>query len=226
MQGAGWGMSAAHRTSSPLQRWWRVCRWRRWWRTVETAAAAAAAVAASAVPAAAAAAAAPRLVGSGLRAVADGRSARGGGDQKDTCTREGGVRVRQREGARARPLGADGLEGRRAGRSPAMHPRHRRRQTSSWRRERLPGASPPLGDYPRLRRPCADGGPKPDGLCESILREQASMQLPGRSSDDVGEVSREGVPARRHEPTCASNPSNTMEMRWSTTLVPTRLPDC
>ena len=35
VQGAGWGMSAAHRISPPLQRWWRVCRWRRWWRTVE-----------------------------------------------------------------------------------------------------------------------------------------------------------------------------------------------
>ena len=137
---------------------------------VEAAAAAASAVAASAVTAAAAAAATPSLVGSGQRAVAGGRSARGGGGQEDTCTREGGARVRQREGAQARPLGADGVEGRRAGSSPAVHPRHRRGQTSSWRRERLPGASPPLGDYPRPRRPHADGGPKPGGVSESILR--------------------------------------------------------
>ena len=138
---------------------------------VAAAAAAAAAVAASAAAAAAAAAATPSLVGSGQRAVAGGRSARGGGGQEDTCTREGGARVRQREGAQARPLGADGVEGRRAGRSPAMHPRHRRRQTNSWRRERLPGAIPPLGDYPRPRRPHADGGPKPGGLIKSIMRE-------------------------------------------------------
>ena len=75
-QGAGWGMSAAHRISPPLQRWWRGWRWRRRWRTVEAAAAAAAAVAASAVTAAAAAAATPRLVGSGCgRWQAGGRRA-------------------------------------------------------------------------------------------------------------------------------------------------------
>ena len=168
--GGRWGMSAARRTSPPLQRWWRGWRWRRRWRTVEAAAAAAAAVAASAVTAAAAAAATPRLVGSGLQAVAGGRAARGGGGQDDTCTREGGVGVRQREGAQARPLGADGEEGRRAGRSPGVHWQRRRRQTRSWRRERIPGASPPLGDYPRPRRPHADGGPKPGGVSESILR--------------------------------------------------------
>ena len=155
MQGAGWGMSAAHRTSSPLQRWWRVCRWRRWWRTVETAAAAAAAVAASAVPAAAAAAAAPRLVGSGLRAVAGGRAARGGGGQDDTCTREGGVGVRQREGAQARPLGAGGEEGRRAGSSPAVH---RRRRTPPDQKL-APGAAP-------WRQPTARGLPEtPPAIC-------------------------------------------------------------
>ena len=119
--GGRWGMSAARRTSPPLQRWWRGWRWRRRWRTVEAAAAAAAAVAASAVTAAAAAAATPRVVGSALRAVAGGRAARGGGGQDDTCTREGGEGVRQREGAQARPLGADGEEGRRAGSSPAVH---------------------------------------------------------------------------------------------------------
>ena len=83
-RGARWGMSAARRTSPPLQRWWRGWRWRRRWRTVEAAAAAAAAVAASAVTAAAAAAATPRVVGSALRAVAGGRAARGGGGQDDT----------------------------------------------------------------------------------------------------------------------------------------------
>ena len=107
-----------------------------------------------------------------LRAVAGGRAARGGGGQDDTCTREGGVGVRQREGAQARPLGADGEEGRPAGRrSPAVHRRRRRRHIRSWRRERLPGASPPLGDYPRPRRPRAGGGPKPDGVSGSIMRE-------------------------------------------------------
>ena len=134
--GGRWGMSAARRTSPPLQRWWRGWRWRRRWRTVEAAAAAAAAVAASAVTAAAAAAATPRVVGSALRAVAGGRAARGGGGQDDTCTREGGVGVRQREGAQARPLGADGMEVRRAGRSPGVHWQRRRRHIRSWRRER------------------------------------------------------------------------------------------
>ena len=52
------------------------------------------------------------------------------------------------------------------------------------------------------------------------------MQLPGGSSDDVVEVSREGVPTRRHEPICAGNSSTTMKMRWSATLAPTRLPEC
>ena len=171
-RGARWGMSTAQRTSPPLQRCWRRWRWRRRWRTMEAAAAAAAAVAASAVTAAAAAAAAtPRLVGSGLRAVAGGRAVRGGGGQDDTCTREGGVGIRQREGAQARPLGADGMEVRRAGRSPGVHWQRRRRHIRSWRRERIPGASPPLGDYPRPRRPRAGGGPKPGGVSESIMRK-------------------------------------------------------
>ena len=148
-------MSAARRTSPPLQRWWRGWRWRRRWRTVEAAAAAAAAVAASAVTAAAAAAATPSLVGSGQRAVAGGRSARGGGGQEDTCTREGGARVRQREGAQARPLGADGVEGRRAGSSPAVHP-----AASTRADEQLaPGAAP-------WRQPTARGLPEtPPAIC-------------------------------------------------------------
>ena len=52
------------------------------------------------------------------------------------------------------------------------------------------------------------------------------MQLPGRSSDDAVEVSREGVPTRRHESTCAPYPSNTIKMHLSATPATTRLPDC
>ena len=159
-RGAGWGMSAAHRTSPPLQRWWRGWRWRRRRRTAEAATAAAAVVAASA--AAAAAAATPRAAPGCERWQAGGRRAAAAAKMMHLHARGRGG-VRQREGAQARPLGADGEEGRRAGRSPAVHPRRRCRQTRSWRRERLPGASPPLGDCPRPRRRYADGGPKPGG---------------------------------------------------------------